>query len=273
MSERPACGGAHQWKGSTCSVCGINFRQVIYDLEQDNRTMRERIAALESRPTDEQVRKAGTEDIPRIPQDALDTLTSGKLCPFHRECNSDDMESCHWTPDVHAMCEDASDVTLEYIRRERAALDTLTRAAQQSRVPSELLRACYRVRTVHISENSGDDQKHPKWPETRTMKAIEEMCAITKSLDTSATITACDAQLTNDAETDATLTSSIPPEVVEALYWAYLTGGGDTFMDMHGRLCFCPLHGREGQHSSACDELNTRLMALHDRYIRGGEGS
>jgi hypothetical protein len=47
----------------------------------------------------------------------------------------------------------------------------------------------------------------------------------------------------------------------EALRWVYLLGGGDTYMEMHGRLCFCPLHGKDGQHASACDEVNTRVLA------------
>lgn len=70
----------------------------------------------------------------------------------------------------------------------------------------------------------------------------------------------------------ATLTRAnpVPQEVVEALHWAYLTGGGEVYMEMHGRLCFCPLHGKPGLHSTACDELSGRLASLHGAgFIRG----
>jgi hypothetical protein len=48
----------------------------------------------------------------------------------------------------------------------------------------------------------------------------------------------------------------------DALHWVYLLGGGDTYMEEFGRLCFCPLHAGAGHHSSACDEVNARVLAV-----------
>lgn len=50
-------------------------------------------------------------------------------------------------------------------------------------------------------------------------------------------------------------------EADAALRWVYLLGGGDTYMDMHGRLCYCPRQGKPGFHSTACDEVNKRVLA------------
>lgn len=115
-----------------------------------------------------------------------------------------------------------------------------------------------------------------KAPASEKVEAAREKLQEAWAMMEYAAIVVCDASHLADANRlyhaalDTLIAATKPPqEVVEALYWAYLTGGGDTYIEEHGRLCYCPLHGRKGQHSTVCDEMNARLTALLP-IIRGG---
>jgi len=60
-----------------------------------------------------------------------------------------------------------------------------------------------------------------------------------------------DAVRLRDAKTRTEAALADAATLREALYYL---GGGDVYIEMGGRLCFCPVHGRPGrQHSSSCD--------------------